>query len=153
MSLEYCPAANLSNPRRLCPCPTQPLRRLALLDVLVQASAVSDYLSSLQDVPAGAVILEVPLSLALTDHPDDAESNTLLEPGSPWAVRLACKLLRERARGLQSPWWPYLQVGGSVVAPLLILGHRTCGKPAVPPHGPGRQCQGKLRPLQSASDT
>ena len=95
----------------------------------------------MQDVPAGAVVLEVPLSLALTDHPDDAESNSLLEPGSPWAVRLACKLLRERARGPQSPWWPYLQVGELVVAPLLMR-RRTCGKAVLPPHEPGqRQAQ------------
>ena len=56
------------------------------------------------------------------DVPDDAESNSLLEPGSPWAVRLACKLLRERERGPQSPWWPYLQVGEFIVTSLLTSG-------------------------------
>lgn len=79
-------------------------------------SADSNIVTMMQDVPAGAVVLEVPLSLALTDHLDDAESNSLLEAGSPWAVRLACKLLRERAQGPQSAWWPYLQVGKTGVA-------------------------------------
>ena len=30
--------------------------------------------------------------------------------GAPWSLRLACKLLREKAKGSASPYHPYLQV-------------------------------------------
>lgn len=50
------------------------------------------------DFLPGEVLATVPLRVALTDHPDDEESNALLYPDAPWSVRLACKLLRERAK-------------------------------------------------------
>ncbi len=38
---------------------------------------------------------------------------------APWSVRLSAKLLRERGRGAQSPWYPYIRVlPKSVPAPL-----------------------------------
>ena len=52
----------------------------------------------------------MPLRMALTEHPSDEESNSLLYPGAPWSVRLAVKLLRLRAAGIDSPWHPYIQV-------------------------------------------
>ncbi|GLI65350.1 hypothetical protein VaNZ11_008899 [Volvox africanus] len=61
-------------------------------------------------ISKGDMVLEVPLRLALTDHPGDAESNQLLYPGAPWSVRLACKLLRHLAAGKRSPWAPYIKV-------------------------------------------
>lgn len=60
------------------------------------------------------MVLRVPLRLALTEHPSDEESNTLVYDGAPWSVRLAAKLLRLRAAGSASPWYPYLQVGVKV---------------------------------------
>ncbi|PNH12682.1 hypothetical protein TSOC_000380, partial [Tetrabaena socialis] len=70
-------------------------------------------------ISAGEVVLEVPLRLALTDHPADEESNQLMYEGAPWSVRLACKLLRNKALGPQSPWHAYIQVLPSLVpAPL-----------------------------------
>ena len=53
----------------------------------------------------------MPLRLAITDHPSDEESNTLVYQGAPWSVRLAAKLLRMRRAGVASPWHAYLQVG------------------------------------------
>ncbi len=63
----------------------------------------------------GTVLLRVPLALALTDHAGDADSNARLYEGAPWSVRLAAKLLRERARGNASPWQPYVRALPQVV--------------------------------------
>ena len=64
----------------------------------------------LQDIKAGSVVLHLPLRLAITDHTEDKDSNALVYEDAPWSVRLACKLLREKAKGSSSPWHPYLQV-------------------------------------------
>ena len=64
----------------------------------------------LQDIKAGQVLLHLPLRLAITDHPEDPESNELMYEDAPWSLRLACKLLREKAKASASPWHPYLQV-------------------------------------------
>ena len=50
------------------------------------------------DFGQGETLLIVPLRLAIADHADDEESNRLVYPGAPWSVRLACKLLREKAK-------------------------------------------------------
>ncbi|MEW5308892.1 MAG: hypothetical protein WDW38_000813 [Sanguina aurantia] len=63
-----------------------------------------------EDIPAGDVILVVPLRCALTDHPDDEESHHLMYEGAPWSVRLAAKLLRQSAAGPSSAWSHYLAV-------------------------------------------
>ncbi|GIL55730.1 hypothetical protein Vafri_11264 [Volvox africanus] len=63
-----------------------------------------------EPISKGDMVLEVPLRLALTDHPGDEESNQLLYPGAPWSIRLACKLLRHLAAGTRSPWAPYIKV-------------------------------------------
>ncbi|KAL0050877.1 hypothetical protein WJX82_009288 [Trebouxia sp. C0006] len=65
---------------------------------------------SLQDIKAGTVLLHLPLRLAITDHPADPESNEVMFEDAPWSLRLACKLLREKAKGSASPYHPYLQV-------------------------------------------
>ncbi|GAX76985.1 hypothetical protein CEUSTIGMA_g4432.t1 [Chlamydomonas eustigma] len=65
---------------------------------------------SLQDLKAGETLFRVPLKLALTDFPEDEESNALLYKGAPWSVRLSAKLLRQVAAGSSCPYWPYLQV-------------------------------------------
>ncbi|KAG2497988.1 hypothetical protein HYH03_004247 [Edaphochlamys debaryana] len=72
-------------------------------------------------VAPGEALLEVPLRLALTDHPGDEESNTLLYEGAPWSVRLSCRLLRHRAAGKASPWAPYVRVLPSLVPSPLNL--------------------------------
>ena len=64
----------------------------------------------MQHIKPGEVVLRIPLHVALTDHVGDKESNKLIYDGAPWAVRLACKILREQAKGSQSPYHPYLQV-------------------------------------------
>jgi len=51
---------------------------------------------------------KIPLRLAITDNPDDEESNTFVGKDAPWSVRLACKLLRLKSQGAASPWSPYL---------------------------------------------
>ncbi len=50
------------------------------------------------------------MRLALTDHPGDEESNSLVYEGAPWSIRLAAKLLREAAKAVDSPWFPFIQV-------------------------------------------
>jgi hypothetical protein len=63
---------------------------------------------------------KIPLRLAITDDPDDEESNTLVGKDAPWSVRLACKLLRLRSQGPNSPWSPYLNsLPPLVPAPLI----------------------------------
>jgi SET domain len=63
---------------------------------------------------------KIPLRLAITDDPDDEESNALLGKDSLWSVRLACKLLRLKSQGANSPWFPYLNsLPTSVPAPLV----------------------------------
>ena len=64
----------------------------------------------MQHIKPGEVVLRIPLHVALTDHVGDKDSNKLIYDGAPWAVRLACKILREQAKGSQSPYHPYLQV-------------------------------------------
>ena len=93
----------------------------SLVKCYVQCMVVSTFFNglacccppALQAVPAGQVLLRVPLHLALTDHADDKEGHELTYEGAPWSVRLAAKLLKERAKGSDSPWAPYLQVGGT----------------------------------------
>ncbi|KAK9805479.1 hypothetical protein WJX72_000563 [[Myrmecia] bisecta] len=67
------------------------------------------------DIPKGQVIMRVPLRLALVDHEDDLEAKAALYAEAPWSVRLAAKLLRELAKGHESPWAAYLQVLPAVV--------------------------------------
>lgn len=69
-------------------------------------------------IKRGEVIAKVPLRLAITDSPDDEESNALEHAGAPWSVQIACKLLRMRAEGDACPWKPYIDVlPASVPAP------------------------------------
>lgn len=69
---------------------------------------------------SGEVILRVPLLLAITEHPDDEESNEIMNTGAAWSVRLAAKLLRMRDQGDACPWAPYLSVlPDSVPSPLI----------------------------------
>ncbi|KAG2446144.1 hypothetical protein HXX76_000741 [Chlamydomonas incerta] len=76
-----------------------------------------------EPIATGEVVLEVPLRLALTDHPGDEESNQLMYEGAPWSVRLACKLLRHKAAGASSPWSAYVRVlPTQVPAPLETFG-------------------------------
>ena len=63
-----------------------------------------------QDIPEGDVVIRVPMRLALSDFPGDETSEGLVYEGAPWSVRLAARLLRERALGAASAWYPYLQV-------------------------------------------
>jgi hypothetical protein len=63
---------------------------------------------------------KIPLRLAITDDPEDEESNTLVGKDTLWSVRLACKLLRLKADGPASPWYPYLNsLPSSVPAPMI----------------------------------
>ena len=64
----------------------------------------------LQDIAEGQRLLTVPLRLAIVDYADDPEAEAFGLTSAPWAVRLAVKLLRERAAGADSPWAPYIQV-------------------------------------------
>lgn len=70
-------------------------------------------LQCVQNVGAEQILLRVPLKVAITDYEDDDESNSLVYEDAPWGERLACKVLRERARGEESPWFPYMQVGAA----------------------------------------
>ena len=67
-------------------------------------------------IQAGDLLLVVPLSLALTDcdtQPTDSMSDAF------WGLRLAARLLQERAKGASSLWAPYLAtLPASVPAPL-----------------------------------
>jgi hypothetical protein len=57
-------------------------------------------------------VLRVPLRLALTDTPDEADAaalDALPGGGRLWQDRLASKLLRLAAQGDAGPWAPYLQ--------------------------------------------
>ena len=68
------------------------------------------YLVPLQAIAESEVVLRVPMRLALTDFADDGPHARVGTPeGAHWAVRLAAKLLLERAGGSSSPWYPYLQ--------------------------------------------
>jgi len=63
-----------------------------------------------QAIAESEVVFRIPLRLAITDFADDVSFSGLGVPESAhWAVRLATKLLLERARGASSPWYPYLQ--------------------------------------------
>ncbi len=69
----------------------------------------------MQPVPAGQLLLAVPLRLGVAVFPDDldgdAEAHGLAD--APWEVRLAAKVLREVQLGAASSWAPYLQVPSS----------------------------------------
>lgn len=64
----------------------------------------------LQDMAEGDIVFRIPMRLALSDYEGDKSSEGLTFEGAPWSVRLACCLLRERAAGAASAWFPYLQV-------------------------------------------
>ena len=74
-------------------------------------------LCSSQAVKEGELLAHVPLTLALTDHPDDRDSNQALGKDSLPDMRLARKLLLERKLGPSSKWYNYLQV----------MPHHQCG--------------------------
>jgi hypothetical protein len=57
--------------------------------------------------PAPSILARVPLRLALVDVDGDKE-DVFSYDDAPWSVRLACKLLRERAKGPASPWSHYI---------------------------------------------
>ena len=63
-----------------------------------------------QGIAEGDLVFRIPMRLALSDHDDHESSEVSLFEGAPWSVRLACRLLRERAAGAASPRFPYLQV-------------------------------------------
>mmetsp|Transcript_40319 Transcript_40319/g.95819 ORF Transcript_40319/g.95819 Transcript_40319/m.95819 type:complete len:347 (+) Transcript_40319:75-1115(+) len=67
-------------------------------------------LIAVKDIAEGEELVTVPLRIALTDHPEDEESNYLLYQDAPWSVRLAAKILREKAKGSNSPWKSYIDV-------------------------------------------
>lgn len=68
------------------------------------------------------LIARLPLRLAITDYPEDEESNELVYAGAPWSVRLACKILRLKAQGQASPFYPYIQaLPASVPTPLITF--------------------------------
>mmetsp|Transcript_3417 Transcript_3417/g.9820 ORF Transcript_3417/g.9820 Transcript_3417/m.9820 type:complete len:533 (-) Transcript_3417:2061-3659(-) len=76
-------------------------------------------LVALKSAATGAELLRIPLRIALTDHPEDKESNALLYTGAPWSIRLAAKILREKAKGPESVYQCYLNVlPKSVPSPL-----------------------------------
>lgn len=58
----------------------------------------------------GDTFARIPLRLAITDDPEDEESNALVGADAPWSVRLVCKVLRMASAGDESPWAPYLKV-------------------------------------------
>ena len=58
-------------------------------------------------VAPGEPLVRVPAELGLSDAWDPARDGPDLYPGAPWGVRLAAKLLRERAEGqggARAPW-------------------------------------------------
>jgi len=67
-------------------------------------------LLALKALQPGDELMRIPLRIALTDHPEDEASNSMLYQGAPWSVRLAAKVLRERALGAGSPWRRYIAV-------------------------------------------
>lgn len=68
-------------------------------------------------------VLSLPLAMGICDerdgHPPDAWATMA---NAPWGVRLACRLLQERAKGDRSEWAPYLALVPSRVpgSPLLF---------------------------------
>ena len=64
------------------------------------------------------MVLRIPMRLAISDYPGDDTLDGLVYDGAHWSVRLATKLLRERAQAAASPWYPYLQAGTA------LLGYR-----------------------------
>ena len=67
-------------------------------------------IAAISPLRRGETFARVPLRLAITDDPDDEESNELVGADAPWSVRLACKILRMASNGNESPWAPYLRV-------------------------------------------
>lgn len=69
---------------------------------------------AIQPITKGQTLASVPLHLAITDHPDDEESNAIFASSNnaiaPWSVRLACKILRMKYQGYDCPWFPYISV-------------------------------------------
>lgn len=61
----------------------------------------------LQGIDRGDTVLRVPLHLCLMDRADEDQEDEGLK-SAPWDARLCAKILRERSRGRESPWWPYL---------------------------------------------
>ena len=55
------------------------------------------------------MVFRIPMRLAISDFPGDAALNGLMFDGAHWSVRLATKVLLERAQAAASPWYPYLQ--------------------------------------------
>jgi hypothetical protein len=54
--------------------------------------------------------LQVPLRLALADHPYDQDSNQLLDESASWIARIAARIMREQALRDKSLWKPYLDI-------------------------------------------
>ena len=55
------------------------------------------------------MLFRIPMRLAISHFPGDAALDGLVYDGAHWSVRLAVKLLLERAQAAASPWHPYLQ--------------------------------------------
>jgi hypothetical protein len=62
-----------------------------------------------QPVSEGEVVFRIPMRLAISEFPGDDTLNGVVYDGAHWSVRLATKLLRERAQAAASPWNSYLQ--------------------------------------------
>ena len=74
-----------------------------------------------QDIAEGDLVFRIPMRLALSDFDGDETSEGLTFEGAPWSVRLACRLLRERAAGATSPWFPYIQVITKALSPKSVF--------------------------------
>lgn len=79
-------------------------------------------LEASRDVAEGEPVLSLPLEMGICDyqdgHPPDSWDTM---SNAPWGVRLACRLLQERAKSDDSEWAPYLALVPDAVpgSPLL----------------------------------
>eukprot|EP00210_Caulerpa_lentillifera_P001505 g1443.t1 len=64
---------------------------------------------STESIQRNETFLRIPMKIVIADHQDDEETNKLVYKGAPYSVRLACKLLREKALAEESSWYPYIQ--------------------------------------------
>ena len=68
-------------------------------------------LEASRDIEKDTTVLRMPLDMGICDqqegHPTDAWETM---QSAPWGVRLACRVLQERAKGIDSEYAPYLQL-------------------------------------------
>ncbi|CAD7698854.1 unnamed protein product [Ostreobium quekettii] len=87
------------------------------VEVRASSPARGRGLFAMREASPGDALLRVPMRLALEIYPFETLASAvpppgdladLLGPAANGALRLAAKLLAEKARGPSSPWWPYI---------------------------------------------